>query len=85
MKHSRTVTQLKSYLDKVYAAKDTTHNCLTVYFGVKKAFDSVSHRLLLHKLFLFGFDYNLLMLFQSYLTGRKQVVKVEGCFRVKKW
>ena len=69
-----------SYLDKVYAAKDTTHDCLTVYFDVKKAFDSVSHGLLLHKVSSFGFDHNLLMLFQSYLTGRKQVVKVEGCF-----
>ena len=80
MKHRSTVTQLISYLDKVYAAKDTTHDCLTVYFDVKKAFDSVSHGLLLHKLSSFGFDHNLLMLFQSYLTGRKQVVKVEGCF-----
>ena len=80
MKQRSTVTQLISYLDKVYAAKDTTHDCLTVYFDVKKAFDSVSHGLLLHKLSSFGFDHNLLMLFQSYLIGRKQVVKVDGCF-----
>ena len=80
MKQRSTVTQLMSYLDKVYAAKDTTHDCLTLYFDVKKAFDSVSHGLLLHKLSSFGFDRNLLMLFQSYLIGRKQVVKVDGCF-----
>ena len=80
MKQRSTATQIISYLDKVYAAKDTTHNCLTVHFDVKKAFDSVSHGLLLHKLSSFGFDHNLLMLFQSYLIGRKQVVKVDGCF-----
>ena len=40
MKQRSTVTQLISYLDKVYAAKDTTHDCLTVYFDVKKALDS---------------------------------------------
>ena len=79
MKHRSTVTQLISYLDKVYAAKDTTHDCLTVYFDVKKAFDSVSNGLRLHKLSSFGFDHNLLTVFQSLLTGRKQVVKVEGC------
>ena len=80
MKYRSTVTQLISYLDKVYAATDKTHVCLTVYFDVKKAFDSVSQGLLSHKLSSFGFDHNLLMLFQSYLTGQKQVVKVEGCF-----
>ena len=53
---------------------------MTVYFDVKKAFDSVLHGLLLHKLSSFGFDHNLLMLFQSYFTGRKQVLKIEGCF-----
>ena len=63
MKQRSTVTQLISCMDKVYAAKDTTHDCLTVYFDVKKAFDSGSHGLLLHKLFSFGFDHNLLMLF----------------------
>ena len=80
MKQRSAVTQLFSYLDTVYAAKDTSQDCLTVYFDVKKAFDSVSHGLLLHKLSSFGFDHNLLMLFQSYLIGRKQVVKVDGCF-----
>ena len=80
MKRRSTVTQLISYLDKVYAAKDTTHDCLIVYFDVKKSFDSVSDGLLLHKLSIFDFDHNLLMLFQSYLNGQKQVVKVDGCF-----
>ena len=80
MKQRSTVTQLISYLDKVYAAEDTTHHCLTVYLDVKDAFDSVSHGLLLYKLSSFGFDHNLLMLFQSYLIGRKQVVKVDRCF-----
>ena len=79
MKHRLTVTQPISFLDKVYAAKDTTHDCLTVYFDVKKAFDSVSLGLLLHKLSSFGFDQNLLVLFQSYLTGLKQVMEIEGC------
>ena len=80
MKHRGTFTQFFSYLGKVYAAKDTTHDCLTVYFDVKKAFDSVSHGLLLHKLSSFGFDHNLIKLFQLYLTCQKQVGKVDGCF-----
>ena len=80
MKIISTVTQLISHLDNVYAAKDTNQDCLTLYFDVTEAFDSVSHGLLLPKLSSFGFDRNLLMLFQPYLIGQKQVVKVAGCF-----
>ena len=80
MKQRSTVTQLISYLDKVYAAKDTTQDRLTVYLDVKKTFESVSHRLLFHKLSSFDFDNNLLMLFQSYFIGRMQVVKVDRSF-----
>ena len=80
MKQRSPVTQLISYLDKVYAEKDTTQDCLTVYFDVKKAFDSVSHGLLLHKLSSFGFNHNLLMFFHSYLNGRRQITEVDGCF-----
>ena len=80
MKQRSTVTQLISYLDKVYAAKDTTQDRLTVYLDVKKAFESVSHGLLFHKLSSFDFDNNLLMLFQSYFIGRMQAVKVDGSF-----
>ena len=73
MKPRSKVNQIILNLEKVYAAKDKIHDCLTVYFDVKKVYDSLSHGLLLHKLSSFGFDHYLLMLFQSYVIGRKHV------------
>ncbi|KAI8516632.1 hypothetical protein Bbelb_052130 [Branchiostoma belcheri] len=50
-----------------------------LFLDFAKAFDSVSHTLLLHKLQMFGFGGNLLAWFTSYLTDRRQRVVVEGC------
>ena len=49
-----------------------------IYLDFSKAFDSVSHRLLLHKLKMYGFNGRLLDWFTSYLSDRKQRVVVEG-------
>ena len=49
-----------------------------IYADFIKAFDSVNHRFLLHKLKLFGFSGNLLQWFQSYLTCRLQRVVSNG-------
>ena len=84
MKQRSTVTQLILYVNRVYTAKDKIHDCLTVYFDVKKAFELVSLGLLLHKLSSFDFDHDLLMLYHSYLIGQKQVLKVDGCFSIEK-
>jgi len=45
-----------------------------VYTDFSKAFDSVNHCLLLHKLNLIGFPYNLLIWLSDYLTNRTQNV-----------
>lgn len=49
-----------------------------VYTDFQKAFDRVSHKLLLKKLNDIGVDSFLLGWIQSYLTGRKQYVKLLG-------
>lgn len=48
----------------------------TVYFDLTKAFDRVSHRLLLHKLGMYGICGKMKSWFQSYLTGRWNTVSV---------
>ena len=43
------------------------------------AFDMVDHPLLLAKLRLFGLEEEVILWFESYLTGRTQSVLIDGC------
>ena len=49
-----------------------------VYFDFSKAFDSVPHARLLLKLQAYGINGQLLKWFESFLTGRRQYVKVNS-------
>ena len=53
------------------------------YFGalltdLSKAFDCISHALIIAKLYLYGFSLRALRLIHSYLTNRKQRTRVNG-------
>ena len=47
-------------------------------YDLSAAFDTVKPQVLIDKLALYGFEKNTLNWMQSYLTGRTQVVKIEG-------
>ena len=49
-----------------------------IFPDFSQAFDSVPHNLLIHKLRSFGFNGNLLNLFQNYLSDRHQSVFIDG-------
>ena len=51
-----------------------------VVMDLSKAFDCFNHELLLAKLNSYGFSTNAIRLVCSYLTGRRQRVKVNGSF-----
>ena len=80
MKRSSTTTQLISYFDVLYNNLDKNFPCASVYFDIKKAFDSVPHYNLLRKLAAFGFDDAFLHLFSDYLEDRHQIVRIGSCF-----
>jgi len=52
----------------------------SVFFDFRKAFDSIDHRLLIHKLKMFGFGRGLILWIANFLKDRTQKVKVEGSF-----
>ena len=55
----------------------------TVLIDLSKAYDTIQHDLLLAKLEAYGFSKNAVKLLKSYLTGRKQRVKLFSTF--SKW
>ena len=69
-------TALLSFLEEVTLSVDNRNYVDAVYLDFSKAFDSVPHRRLIIKLQSFGFDGSLLKWIVSFLTGRKQQVKI---------
>ena len=49
-----------------------------LFTNLSKAFDCLSHELLIAKLDAYGFDKNALKLVNSYLSNRKQRVKINN-------
>jgi hypothetical protein len=71
-------TQLIQVYHNILEALDKRNEIDIIYLDFTKAFDKVSHPLLLQKLGEFGFRGRLLMWLGSYLSGRKQRVVLEG-------
>ena len=73
-----TVTQLLRYMD--YCAEVLAKGSVTdvIYLDFAKAFDTVPHSRLLLKLKAYGIDGNVLTWIKAFLTGRTQVVQVNG-------
>ena len=72
------VANLLEALDHIGSLLDSGSQVYTIYLDMSKAFDKVSHRRLVHKLIQAGFGGNLLNWFCSYLSGRRQRVRVLG-------
>ena len=62
--------------DHIASCLDNNEKCLLVFLDLTKAFDTVSHRILLKKLENIGIRGVTHSLFKSYLTGRSQQVKI---------
>ena len=74
-----TVNALTKVVGTVYNALNEKQLCASVFFDLKKAFDTVSHDRLIEKLHILGFRNITLDFFRSYLQGRTQRTKVENC------
>ena len=78
MKSKSCTTQLLDMYHMVGNILDASGQADIIYLDFSKAFDSVNHNLLIHKLKSFGFNGQLLSWMHSYLTNRTQRVILEG-------
>ena len=72
------VTQLLEIMEIWTSMLDEGGGIDVVYLDFLKAFDSVPHQRLLKKIKAYGIDGSLLQWIESFLTGRKQRVNVNG-------
>lgn len=75
-----TETALKHFMDDVYIGLNTGKRVSGIFLDIKKAFDTVDHDILLSKLYNCGIRGNVHSWFVSYLTNRKQHVKIGSTF-----
>ena len=78
MRNKSCTTQLLDMYHTIGSVLYASGQTDIIYLDFSKAFDSVNHKLLFHKLQSFGINGNLLSWFKSYLTNRIQRVVLEG-------
>ena len=74
---SMALITLVHYITAVSDANETT---ISVFVDLSKAFDTLNHDILLHKLEHFGIRGSVLQLFENYLHGRNQCASDNGVF-----
>ena len=78
-KHHSTSHAIITLVERVEKALDTGKVVVGVFLDLKKAFDTVNHTILLHKLEKYGIQGIVLKWFSSYLSCRRQYVQYDGC------
>ena len=65
-------------VDKITKSQDMGDIVIAILIDLKKAFDTVDHKILLRKLNAYGIRGNMLKWFESYLSNRTQYVVFDG-------
>ena len=75
--HSTELTALE-IIDRITYLMDQNKLPLNIYIDLSKAFDTIDHTILLHKLQHYGFNGSSLALMENYLTNRQQYVNFQN-------
>ena len=78
MKGKSCATQMVDFVHTLGKSLDNKIQIDVLYLDFSKAFDSVPHHLLLHKMKSFGINGQLHAWFTNYLSDRRQCILVEG-------
>ena len=62
------------FVDKICNAVENSQQTIGIFLDLSKAFDTINHDILLHKLTYYGFRGKALEWFESYLSNRRQYV-----------
>jgi len=77
-KNYSTVFAVMDVVDNILEHLDNNETCVGIYLDIMKAFDTVNHDILLHKMFNYGIRGIVYEWFRSYLTNRVQYTKVNS-------
>ena len=77
-KHHSTEYALLELTDRIISYMDQGFTPLTIFLDLSKAFDTLDHEILLHKLNYYGIHNTSLNWFRSYLLNRKQYVDFDN-------
>ena len=75
--HSSTLA-LIDIIDEIKFAIDNGEYAIGIFLDIEKAFDSINHKILLHKLSHYGFRGHINNFLASYLSNRTQFTEVNG-------
>ena len=70
-----TISSITTLLHNIYNCVNEDKDMYLVFLDLKKAFDTVSHSILINKLCTIGIDITTVKWFESYLENRQQYVK----------
>ena len=73
-----TMHPLVQFLNYINKAHSSHEHALAIFIDLKKAFNTVNHEILLHKLKYYGITGISNVLFRSYLANRKQFLTINN-------
>lgn len=80
LKNRSTKDAFVKLTSKIYNNLDNSKPTIATFLDLAKAFDTVNHEILIKKLQIYGIRGNALDLIKSYLTNRKQKVRLNGVY-----